>query len=169
MIRALSCEKQHRSIVFTIVMALTLAVYPVHAGTAAEAIAISIQAKAEIDSADVVLGQLGRVTGADHDLTKQLEAVTIGRAPLAGHSRTISRDYVLLRLRQSGYDPNLMTIAAPEKITLSRRAVTISAVDLEMMVRAYITANPPFNGADMTITSVRIPGDVNAADRRCPA
>lgn len=153
-------HKQHRGIVFTIVMALTLAVYPVHADTAAEPISISIQAKAEIDSADVVLGQLGRVTGADRDLTQRVEAVTIGRAPLAGHSRTISRDYVLLRLRQSGYDPNVMTIVAPEKITLSRRAVTISKVDLEMMVRAYIASNPPFSGAEMTIASVRIPGDV---------
>lgn len=160
MVRALFCENQHLGIVVTIVMALILAIYPVHADTTTESISISIPAKVEVDSADVVLGQLGRVAATERDLTKQVEAVTIGRAPRAGHSRTISRDYILLRLRQSGYDPNVMTIVAPEKIMLSRRAVIISAVDLEMMVRAYIAANPPFSGADMTITSVRIPGDV---------
>lgn len=160
MIRTLFYHEHHRGMVFTIVMALTLAIYPVHADTATGSISISIPDKVEIDSASVVLGQLARVTGVDQELTRQLEGVMIGRAPQAGDSRTISRDYVLLRLRQAGYDPALLTIKAPEKVTLSRRAVTISAADLEMMVRAYVTANPPFTGADMSITSVRIPGDV---------
>jgi flagella basal body P-ring formation protein FlgA len=160
MVRTLFCEKQHHGIVFSIAMALILAIYPVHADTVTESISISIPAKVEVDGADVVLGQLGHVTATERDLTKQVEAVTIGRAPQAGHSRTISRNYILLRLRQSGFDPNLIAIKAPEKIVLSRRAVTISAVDLEMMVRAYIADNPPFRGADMTITSVRIPGEV---------
>lgn len=160
MIRALFYHELQRGTFFTIMMALILAIHPAHAATATGPISISILDKVEIDSASVVLGQLARVTGADQDLTRQLEGVMIGRAPLAGNSRTISRDYVLLRLRQSGYDPAFLTIKAPEKITLSRRAVKISAADLEMMVRAYITANPPFTGADMTIRSVRIPGDV---------
>ena len=160
MIRALFYQKQHRGGILAIVMTLALAIYPVPADAATGPISISIPDKVDIDSPDVVLGELARIAGADQDLTKQLEGIVIGRAPLAGNSRTISRDYVLLRLRQSGYDPALMTIRAPEKVTLSRRAVTISAADLEMMVRAYITANPPFTGADMTITSVRIPGDV---------
>jgi len=160
MIRSIFYHEQHRGTVFTIVMVLVLAIYPVQADPATGPISISIRDKVEIDSANVVLGQLARVTGADQALTRQLEEVMIGRAPLAGDSRTISRDYVLLRLRQAGHDPAHLTIEAPEKVTLSRRAVTISAADLEMMVRAYVTANPPFSGADMTITSVRIPGDV---------
>jgi flagella basal body P-ring formation protein FlgA len=29
-----------------------------------------------------------------------------------------------------------------------------------MLVREYVTAHPPFTGADMTITAVRVPGDI---------
>ena len=113
-----------------------------------------------IDSAEVRLGQIARITGADPARLKQLQGVTIGRAPSAGHSRTISRDYILLRLRQSGLDPASMTIRAPEETTLTRRAVKIAKADLEMMVRAYVTANPPFSDGDLTIDAVRTAGDV---------
>ena len=160
MIRAILNQQLQHGGIFGIVMALVLVICPVYTDAAAAPISITMRDKIEIDSADVVLGQLARITGADQSLAEQLEGVVIGRAPLAGHSRTVSRDYVLLRLRQAGHDPVAMTIDAPDKITFSRRAITFSASDLEMMVREYITANPPYTGVDMTITSVRIPGDV---------
>lgn len=123
-------------------------------------VGFALESTVEIDSENVHLGQVARFTGTDEAAGAQLAAVMIGRAPQAGHRRTISRDYILLRLRQSGFDTHAIDIMGPEQITLVRRAVTISASDIEMMVRAYITEHPPFSDADLTISSVRVAGDV---------
>jgi len=152
--------RQTGSTLLTLLMAGVLLLGWVNTGLGAAPIVVTIPETVAIDDADVVLGHLARVTGADQHIIQQLQTVKIGRAPVVGHSRAISRDYLLLRLRQAGYDPALMTIDVPEKITLSRRAVKLSAEDMEMMVRAHIAANPPFTGAEMTITAVRIPGDI---------
>lgn len=124
------------------------------------AVLLTIPERVEIENPEVVLGDLADISGADAALAQQMRIIPVGRAPLAGHSRTISRDYLLLRLRQSGIDPASIILASPDKVTLVRRAVTISAADLEMLVREYLVQNPPYNGVDLSITGVRIPGDV---------
>jgi flagella basal body P-ring formation protein FlgA len=130
------------------------------AGSAPGGIVLTIPDQVEIESTDITLGQLAEIDSADATRVKSLQDIMIGRAPLAGQSRSVSRDYILLRLRQSGCDPASMTLNAPEKVTLVRRAVHISAADIEMLVREYVVAHPPFAGADLTITGVRVPGDI---------
>ena len=119
---------------------------------------LTLEEKVFVDEADVVLGQLGTLTGVPARTTADLQTLPIGRAPLPGHSRTVSRDYILLRLRQSGLDTGDLSVAGPQEVTLVRRAVTLTTAELEMMVRDFVTAHPPISGADMSITGVRIPG-----------
>jgi flagella basal body P-ring formation protein FlgA len=144
----------------TILAAWVLAAAPAAAEPAADAIVLTLTERVEVDSDEVLLGQMAAISGALTEPMVKMRGIAIGRAPQAGQARTISRDYILLRLRQSGFDPDGIVIAAPESITLVRRAVTISSSDIEMMVREYVMANPPFSGADLTITAVRVPGDV---------
>ena len=147
--------------ILAVLLSLVITAAPaLSAGGGNGKIVLTIPGVVEIDSADILLGQLADVEGADRDMTEQIKQIPIGRSPLAGQSRTISRDYLYLRLRQSGYNPDFITINAAEKIVLKRRAIHISAADIEMLVREYVVANPPYSGADMTITAVRIPGDV---------
>jgi flagella basal body P-ring formation protein FlgA len=146
------------SLGFLLSVTLALTTLPVCA--AAGRIALTMPESVTIDSANVRLGQIVQISGADPAQQKQLQAVTIGRAPQAGRSRSISREYILLRLRQSGLDPAAMSISAPQKITLTRRAVKIAKSDLEMMIRAHVAANPPFGGGDLTISTVRISDDI---------
>ena len=144
----------------TILLALTLAALPLHARATTDPITIRIPDRVEVDTADVSLGQMAQITGSASDRIEHLKRMVLGRSPLAGQTRTLSRDYILLRLRQSGYDPAALSVRAPATITLTRRAVCISAADLEMMAREYVNANPPFTGSELTITAVRTPGDV---------
>jgi len=139
---------------------LVLIASPLPAGAVAGQLTMTLPEQVEVDSAEVVLGHLAVLTGADAALIRQLQDIALGRAPSPGNSRTISRNYIALRLRQSGVDPDTIRINAPDKVTLVRRAVNISAADLEMLVREYVAAHPPFSGAAMTITGVRVPGDI---------
>ena len=145
---------------FMVLVMLVLTLNQGYAGTATAQITMTLPEQVNVDTADVTLGQLAIISGADDALNRQMDNIIVGRAPLPGNSRTISRDYIALRLRQSGIDPDAIRMNVPEKVTIVRRAVTISAADIEMLVREYLAANPPFDGADMTITNVRVPGDI---------
>jgi flagellar basal body P-ring formation protein FlgA len=143
-----------------VLLMLGLAISPLQAGTTRGHIQLTMPEQVEVDGAEVALGQLAVIAGDDTVLTRQLQDIVVGRAPLPGNSRTVSRDYIALRIRQSGVDPDAILMHMPERVTLVRRAVTISATDLEMLVREYVVAHPPFQGADMAITSVHLPGDI---------
>jgi flagella basal body P-ring formation protein FlgA len=121
---------------------------------------ITLAEQTTVQGEEVRLGQLATFSGGDPETIAVLKAIRIGRAPLPGGSRVVSRDYILLRLRQAGVDTGTVVLEAPETITLLRRAVTISASDIEMLVREYVMAHPPVSGADLSITAVRVPGDV---------
>ena len=143
-----------------VLLVLGLAFSPLEADTTRGQVTLAMPERVEVDGAEVALGQLAVIAGGDAVLTRQLQGIVVGRAPLPGNSRTLSRDYIALRIRQSGIDPGAILMNVPDKVTLVRLAVTISASDLEMLVREYVTAHPPFNDADMAITNVRIPGDI---------
>ena len=157
---AFSNQIRNRAGLLWFLVAIVLIVCPGNAETCYAQTTISIADTVEVDNTEILLGQLAEVKSTNTDLVQALEQVRIGRAPAAGRSRSISRDYILLRMRQSGFDPSRMKITIPNKVNLTRRAITISAADLEMMVREYVAANPLYQGAEMTIKSVRIPGDV---------
>lgn len=147
-----------RGIAMAALAAWVMAAGPLRAATGA--LTLSVADRVEIEDADVFLGQLAAIAGPDDARIDELRSIRIGHAPLPGQTRTISRDYILMRLRQSGHDPATFVITAPDSVILERRAVTVSSADMEMMVREYVTANPPYTGADMTITAVRVPDDV---------
>ena len=156
--------KRHRGrigwVSMTMLLMLGLAFSPLQADTTRGQLGLTMPERVEVDGAEVALGHLADIVGGDPALTRQLQGIVVGRAPLPGNSRTISRDYIALRIRQSGIDPGAIRMNVPDKVTLVRRAVTISTSDLEMLVREYVAAHPPFNDADMAITRVRLPGDI---------
>lgn len=143
-----------------VVALAALAAWMLVTAAAAGATTLTLSETVNVDDAEVLLGQLGAISGADPQAIASLKAIRIGRAPLPGSSRTVGRDYILLRLRQSGLDLSDLTVEGPRSVTLVRRAVTLTSAEIEMMVRDYVLSNPPVSGADLTITGVRVPGDV---------
>ncbi len=116
--------------------------------------------KIEADADPILLGQIVTIESAADDVKARLEKIKIGRAAQAGRTRSISRDYILLRLRQSGFDPAGFDIRIPPKVSVRRSAVKVSREEMEMMVRDHLLALPTTGQAQVNITAVRIKGDV---------
>ncbi|MBL0714179.1 MAG: flagellar basal body P-ring formation protein FlgA [Desulfosarcina sp.] len=114
----------------------------------------------EINAPRIMLGQIVRIAPPQADMAARLAQIKIGRAPLAGQTRSISREYIMLRLRQSGFDPADFDIRMPAKIRVRRGAVEISREELEMMIRDHIMAAPVFEETEINVTMVRIKEDV---------
>ena len=96
---------------------------PVYASPAAQRPGLSAVDTIETDASEILLGQIVTIDSAPAELKARLAGIRIGRAAPAGQARKISRDYILLRLRQSGFDPARFDIRLPSKITVRRTAV----------------------------------------------
>lgn len=123
-------------------------------------VVVTAKEMAEVDSPRIRLGQIVEIDAATSEMAHRLARIEIGRAPLAGQTRGISRDYILLRLRQSGIDPGTLDLRLPAKIPVRRSAVKITREEMEMMVRDHLMATASSDEAEVNITAVRIKDDV---------
>ena len=132
---------------------------PVYASSVAPHAGLSAPDTIETDTAEIFLGQIVTIDAAPAELKARLTGIRIGRAAPAGQARKISRDYILLRLRQSGFDPARFDIRLPAKITVRRSAIRISREEMEMMVRDHFLSAAPQHERQVNITAVRIKSD----------
>jgi flagella basal body P-ring formation protein FlgA len=139
---------------------LPLAAPTVAGSKAITGVVLRAEALVEIDTPQILLGQIVSIESATLALKARLADVKIGRAATAGKVRSVSREYVLLRMRQSGFDPAQFDIRLPAKIQVQRSAIKITREEMEMMVRDHLQATPPSQDAQVNITAVRIKEDV---------
>ncbi len=133
---------------------------PAYASNNTPRVALSALESVETDAPHILLGQIITIDSAPENLKTRLAGIKIGRAAQAGQARNISRDYILLRLRQSGFDPAHFDIRLPIRIQVRRSAVKITREEMEMMVRDHLMASPPSSDAQINITTVRIKNDI---------
>ena len=130
------------------------------AGSTSSPVVMTAKEMTEIDSPRILLGQIVKIDADTSEMADRLARIEIGRAPQAGQTRGISRDYILLRLRQSGIDPGPLDLRLPAKIRVRRSAVIITREEMEMMVRDHLMATASSDETEVSITAVRIKDDV---------
>ena len=63
---------------------LGLTFSPLQADTTRGQVTLTMPERVDVDGAEVVLGQLAVIAGGDAALTRQLQGIVVGRAPLPG-------------------------------------------------------------------------------------
>jgi flagella basal body P-ring formation protein FlgA len=111
---------------------------------------LTLPERALVAGDHIVLKEIGEITwgtgGAgkpvgpnDTDGPREaLAGVVVGRSPLPGKTRWIDRDYIALRLKQNGFDPDAVTLRGPDRIEIAREAVTISKNEIKAMVLEFL-------------------------------
>jgi len=110
----------------------------------------------EVNADTILLGDLAQITGSDEALNAQVRTIAVGAAPQPGKSRSINRDYVIIRLKQSGVSLTAIAFQGPEVTIVSRGSVEITAEKLERVVREFIVQNMPWDQKKVHIADVRI-------------
>lgn len=94
--------------------------------------------RVEIDSDQVLLGAIARIDGENADRVRELQVLSVGRAPLPGKSRAFDEAAIRLRLKQGGFDPAEIDLQVPGEVEIRRGAVEFGREHLEEIVTAHI-------------------------------
>jgi flagella basal body P-ring formation protein FlgA len=126
-------------------------------GVAAEMTTIRLLEKVEIDAAEISLGAIARIDGADRQLIQRLQQIDIGKAPLPSRSRVIGIDYIRLRLKQNGFSLENLDLQSASGVEITRGHIEINRQKIEKIVSHYLRANV-LRGNDIArIKDLRVP------------
>ena len=155
------------------VVSLAICVWgQVAARAATGAATLTFPERALVAGDDILLKEIGEITwdtdgvvnpsvsGDADGLREALENVVVGRSPLPGKTRWIDRDYIALRLKQNGFDPDKVALRGPDRIEIERRAVTISKNEIEAMVIDFLMGRLESGEEEASLGQIRGAKDV---------
>ena len=105
---------------------------------AAETCRIKVLDSAEIDSENIILGQIARLDSEDLQLIQRLKEIVIGKAPLPGKSRIITSDDLKTRLEQNGLSLAEISLQCPGKIEITRSYIEIDKQKIEDILSSFL-------------------------------
>lgn len=99
---------------------------------------IRLHEQSIVKNAQFTLGDVADFVGIDTQTETRLKAVVLGASPLPGLERVITREQVLIRLRQHGFQPEAFEIVVPARAVVRREVHSlqppqIAAVAIEKL------------------------------------
>jgi len=121
---------------------------PVKAGE--ESDIITVQQEARVHGEEIRLGEIATIEG-DIATIENFENIIVGRAPLAGKERNLTREQIIARLRQNNVDINKITLNCPQEIKILTDYEAFALEDLEEITRDFILSNAPWDKNAVTV------------------
>lgn len=88
---------------------------------------IHLRELSTVNGAQFTLGEVADFEGVDAQTASRLRAVVLGTSPLPGLERSLTREQVIIRLRQHGFQPEAFEIVLPARIIVRREAHILQA------------------------------------------
>lgn len=121
---------------------------------------INLFESTDIESAKILLGDIGKISGEDHLQVEKIKNVILGNAPLPGKKKSISRDLVISRMKLSGIDLAKIQIIAPDKIEIIRSSKKISHEKIKKIVLTFLDKTLPWDRDNVDIKDIRIRNEI---------
>lgn len=124
--------------------------------TAQDQTVVRIAPAAEINSDRILLSQVARIAGPDPLLIARLGNIDIGRAPLPGRKRVIESRHILARMNKStGGLPRDIGLDFPQRLEVSRKAVTIAKERIAEIAAEWVLARAPWDQENVRVAKVQ--------------
>src|SRR5690554_3884018 len=109
-------------LVASVVVVIVFMLYGVPA-MASSATLIVLAEEAWVTGNDIFLGDVASFQG-ESDVVAKLEQVNIGRAPVAGQNRRLTKGHIEVRLRQAGIEPRTLEFQGAPSVQIYTGAAT---------------------------------------------
>jgi len=98
---------------------------------------IEVRERSAVQAAQFTLGDIATISGVDASTEARLRAVVLGSSPLPGLERPLTREQILIRLRQHGFQPEAFTLVTPARMVICREKKTLQG---QQLVEAAVAA-----------------------------
>ncbi|NNF99236.1 MAG: flagellar basal body P-ring formation protein FlgA [Desulfobacteraceae bacterium] len=86
---------------------------------------VNLVKKAVVDGDDISLGDISSIHSSDPKLVEILRRIVIARSPLPNSTKTLSKEYILTRLKQHKVDLAQVRVRAVRQIDVARSSMTV--------------------------------------------
>ena len=126
----------------------------------ASGINIFIPEQVFVNKAQLTLGDIAEIIGADNAKVETLKKVNLGSAPSPGSRMVLNNELLGMRISAASLNYNDVTWYIPDNITIIAKSQTISGQELLVTAQNYIKSNIPQAITDYTIENVNLPQDL---------
>jgi flagellar basal body P-ring formation protein FlgA len=117
---------------------------------------VTVFHQTEVNTGEIRLGDISRVTGDDPILVQKLRRIAIGTTPLPGKSRSLDEARIKIRLKQSGVDASQIALNVPQNAEVVRGVAYLSEETLREAVLAYIRGSAPLESGKVNVKEIRV-------------
>jgi flagella basal body P-ring formation protein FlgA len=153
------CAKSRRGgLLFNLALALCL--LPAAALWANPMATISVKDRVDVDTAEILLGQIATIEGADARFNQRLKDILIAKAPLPGDTRQIDQKLLQKRLKQHHIDLAAVIVEAPPQMVVTRSHFEIQKEEIQKIVFEFIIQQTPQENKNLRIKKIQVPGNI---------
>lgn len=105
-------------------------------------IQITIPESVEVKPGVIQLQQVARLAG-DPSRIQRLQRVELGEAPDPGQFRWMSKNYILYRLAQAGWDRSEIQLMMPDRFQVVGAGISLSATAIQEQVQSVLASRVP--------------------------
>jgi flagella basal body P-ring formation protein FlgA len=153
------CAKSRRGgLLFNLALALCL--LPAAALWANPMATISVKDRVDVDTAEILLGQIATIEGADARFNQRLKDILIAKAPLPGDTRQIDQKLLQKRLKQHHIDLAAVIVEAPPQMVVTRSHFEIQKEEIQKIVSEFIIQQTPQENKNLRIKKIQVPDSI---------
>ena len=115
--------KVRGKVLLSFALTLIYLICPCLVSVSAQKVVVFLKSKAQVEDDVILLGDIAEEIRADGGLKERLLKARIGSSPLPGKRRTLSRDYILVRLYQKGLSPEDVAVLGSSEIVVTRESI----------------------------------------------
>lgn len=123
-------------------------------------ITISIPGNVNVSQATIKLGEIARIEGVKGDELLKIQSLELGKSPLPGYEREITKQFIALSLQEMGYSYKDFVLNAPMKIKITTDSRKIESKELINFAKKYIIEKTGYDKKKVKIIPKFTPPDL---------
>jgi flagella basal body P-ring formation protein FlgA len=143
-------------ILFIIVVSYVMGASICHA----EIVKIKVNSKSIVNRERILLGDISDIHGVKSEIKEKISSIDIGSSPRPGETRNISKDNIIIRLKQNGLELSNIKIEISDSCIVTRGFIKVDKNEVERAVIAYIKNSIPWNKEQVVIKNIHANRDV---------